>query len=134
MRELKLRIWEPNLKNMRVFGEDLQAIYFTKEGSIDHIVLRGKWGAEYCSDYILMHYTGLEDKNGAEYADSDIMEWRQGDYVSQRLEKVVWHEAGWWIADLLIEGDLLMPLTAKQAKLRTIIGNIYENPELSEAK
>ena len=61
-------------------------------------------------------YTGLHDKDGKEYADSDIMQWIQDDYTSQRLEKIVWHEAGWWIADL-IGGDLMMPLTAKQAKL-----------------
>jgi len=80
----------------------------------------------------LMQYTGLEDKKGQEYADEDIMQWIQPDYTSQRLEKVVWHDGSWWIADLQ-SGDLILSLTAVQAGLRTIIGNTYENPELAGA-
>ncbi len=74
-------------------------------------------------------YTGLKDKNGKEYYDCDIMQWIQPDYTSTRLEKVVRHDGGWWIADLKT-GEVMIPLRAKEAILRTIIGNVYENPEL----
>jgi uncharacterized phage protein (TIGR01671 family) len=74
-------------------------------------------------------FTGLSDKNNKEYFESDIMQWTQNDYISKRLEKVIWHDAGWWIADI-ITGDLLILLTNKEAVLRTIIGNLYDNPEL----
>ena len=125
MREIKFRAWSKQDNRMLWnVGVDAGgcAILDTRHRGI--MPLKG--------ESILMQYTGLKDKNGKEYADCDIMQWRQVGYTSKRLEKVVWHEAGWWIADL-ISGDLLIPLTATQAELRTIIGNIYENPELLEA-
>lgn len=79
--------------------------------------------------HALLEYTGLKDKNGIEYADQDIMQWVNDGYTSKRLEKIVWNDGAWWIADLT-SNDLLTPLTAKEAALRIIIGNVFKNTEL----
>ena len=111
-REIKFRAWDKKEQIMCCNANHLSPDWFSEHPNL-----------------VSMQYTGLEDKNGNEYVDSDIMQWIQENYTSQRLEKVVWNEVGWWIADLL-SGGLIMPLTRKEARLRTIIGNIYEHPEL----
>jgi len=118
MREIKFRAWDKRGKSF---------VYFTVKLGKEVFLAPDEYSEELCL------FTGLNDKNGKEIYEGDIMQWKQHDYISQRLEKVVWHESGWWIADL-ITGDLLCPLTANEAKLRTIIGNIYENPELLKEK
>jgi hypothetical protein len=78
----------------------------------------------------LMQYTGLKDKNGADYFIGDVGQFDNGDRFVLRLED--WLEVyADWIGDAACEDQVrdLYRISAAEN-----IGNIYENPELLEAK
>ncbi len=130
MREIKFRAWIPNWKMM----------FYS-----DHICMsRVKTGFEYypaailldngkqppddmpnTDNIILMQYTGLKDKNGREIYEGDIVRggWdsetpRLVEFIEGGFEPFSRHtgEAGEWYGGV------------------SVIGNIYENAELLEAK
>lgn len=76
----------------------------------------------------LMQYTGLKDKNDIEIYEGDILD------AGDRIVKVVWHKyAGQWDTDFIkYKGEQSSNgLFNSDWKYRTtVIGNIYENPEL----
>ena len=82
--------------------------------------------------YILMQYTGLEDKNGKEIYEGDVL--NNGHYKTQ----VYWneHTGAWSHRSTNVDDALYIYLasntTFDQELLFEIIGNIYENPELAE--
>ena len=132
MREHKYRAWHKTREVMVHF--DIMTITKTYHPGYWHTADLGGFDCELDDPNLyseLMEYTGQKDKNGTEYADSDIMQWIQRDYTSQRLEKVFWNDGCWWVADLITSG-LLTRLTQREASYRTIIGNIHENPELKD--
>jgi len=76
--------------------------------------------AEHISDYILMQYTGLKDKNGKEIYEGDII---REDFNKQLYE--VCYNMGSYTAEC--RGYRFQLFTIKDFE---IIGNIYENPDL----
>ena len=68
--------------------------------------------------------TGLKDKNGKEICEGDIMKW---DDSGDTLE-VRWIDSSWQLFGSYNK------LASHSWKNGTIIGNIYENPELKTAK
>lgn len=74
----------------------------------------------------LMQYTGLKDKNGTEVYDGDILHMKDG---TRNPYVVVWAEVftGWGLRGNI--GELVTWLVEYIGEL-TVIGNIYENPEL----
>lgn len=86
------------------------------------------------SDYILMQYTGLKDKNGKEIYEGDIVfsgEEKKcemcGIYKCRNKYPVVWNEEyhSWYLGE---QGEGGAPYCNKPLE---VIGNIYENPELT---
>jgi len=73
--------------------------------------------------YILMQYTGLNDKNDRKIWDGDII----GYYDA--IGEVYFEDGAFLVRDDHCEGDLLSDWMAGE---RLVIGNIYENPELLE--
>lgn len=86
-------------------------------------------------DVIVMQFTGLHDKNGKEIYEGDILQWTDGDMWKGVVE---WSEGD---ADFLLDNPhaslggfetrpTLNGLDSIRSKGYSVIGNIYENPEL----
>lgn len=126
MKELKLRAWD-DYNNEMIYTDDTGWEYFGCQ-ILDHNDL-------YCdldedSRYPVMQYVGLNDKNGKEIYEGDIVEisreqWENPhgiDYPLQgKLKFKIEYE----------EGSFL-PVSEMPSKHFEVIGNIYENPELLE--
>lgn len=108
MAELKLRAWNTIVKRMQYF--DLPDIENQKDKIQWHILK-------------IMLYTNKKDKNETEIYSGDIiefdaMEWGSSDnifIVEWDDHNASWNFGGGCVSDM---------------QFRTVIGNIYENPEL----
>lgn len=87
-------------------------------------------------DLVLMQSTGLVDKNGKEIFDGDIVQFEdcytETDFLYVNTGIVEWSQGSFTITnrDSVEMGDLL----DGEFLDVTIIGNVYENPELLEDK
>ena len=82
------------------------------------------------SEYQVMQYTGLTDKNGREIFEGDIVAWQHYDaeYQTQRASPVTFESACYYTK---WKGSKYRLCGWKDGVLE-VIGNIYENPELLE--
>lgn len=85
-------------------------------------------------DIILMQSTGLLDKNGKEIFENDIVEWEHKD-TGQLVRGIVKYdtELGFWGMTDDRFNDL-KPIGYLSNQRVTVLGNIYENPELVEVE
>jgi len=132
MREIKFKAYLPALGQM----VNIKAIDFEndfiKHEDVDWDVMRNKEipvkKVTSLFNCVLMQYTGLHDKNGIEIYEGDIVcIWKENKVIE-------WdeHVAGFsWKNCQMKEYLMFRKLIAKDAE---VIGNIYENPELLEAK
>jgi len=72
----------------------------------------------------LEQYTGVEDKNGVKIFEGDI--WEYGAYIGQ----IAFEYCGWTFKTVSSSKCISYPYFYSCASKGTIIGNIYENPEL----
>ena len=124
MREIKFRAWD--LMRMTTSG-----IMFNSTTSMLEIP-NG-------SGMVLMQYTGLKDKNGKEIYEGDIITNEIDDQGTKRFNP----KTGFYDYDTKKEivvvryneywGHFIFSNQSIRGKIE-IIGNIYENPELLEAK
>lgn len=110
MREIKFRAYDKERECIK----DVINIDF----NTNKIYCVGDYTFLYNGKFELMQYTGLKDKNGVEIYEGDII--KGGIYLSYEV-KWDFGECGWNIG------------TGVQHNYE-VIGNIYENPELLEAK
>lgn len=109
MRDIKFKVWD---KNNKCFVTNKNKKSETKLDYNSNQLL-------YWSNYILLQYTGLLDKNGKEIY--------EGDVIADRYHKglVEWHDGiGAWSWP---HGEDWGMIFAEDVE---IIGNIYETPEL----
>ena len=121
MREIKYRAWDIITLQMR----PVVLLQFSTGGSLEWVVVDEGEGTP--DTYIPLEYTGLKDKNGAEGYYTDILNASfQDNWV------VDWDEdEGNYYLRSLLGYD---PLPLRKMKDMVIIGNIWENHELLEAK
>lgn len=77
----------------------------------------------------LMQYTGLKDKNGKEIYEGDIIcQFKGSEYETHYIVRWRDDHAGFW---LYFKNEPHLDLNHYREKLE-VIGNIYENPELTK--
>ena len=115
MKETKFKVWD-KLKN-KMISEGVE----WNIGMIN----------EHKDDFELMQFTGLKDKNGKEIFEGDII---KATYEQEfEFGEVFWDNDS---ASFDIRGDNWKSMENLQEapQYYEVIGNIYENPELLEAK
>ncbi|BBM18353.1 hypothetical protein G15_2018 [Enterococcus avium] len=122
----KFRAWHTPFKGKK-FGQEM------KYGRVGTLLSFAEMSPD---DYILMQSTGLKDKNGVEIFEGDVVKW--GDTLGGEETPIR-------IATVKIEPDILFDSNVgifnygqfaykNTEKFLTILGNIYENPELLEVE
>lgn len=126
---IKFRAWEIAGKHMVLVGSidfRYKFIEYTYSPYNDSKFL------DFC-DVVLMQSTGLLDKNGDEIFESDIVEWEHKD-TGQLVRGIVKYdtELGFWgMTDVRFNDLRAIGYLANQRV--TVLGDIYENPELLES-
>ena len=122
-REIKFRIWDIENKEMLKVQElDFESTFYG-----GRIAIRPDQYNDYfdTEDMILMQYTGIDDKNGKEIYEGDIVKYENmtgkimffnGSFIMSNFEETEEWELG------VINEEL------------EIMGNIYDNPELLEGE
>jgi uncharacterized phage protein (TIGR01671 family) len=117
MREIKFRAWDKTNKKM-VYG-NIGFIQYENDFTVGAF---DSFGYPIQNKNVeLMQYTGLKDKNGKEIYEGDIVRWF---FMEERVSPIEYHK---WFFQPKGWGNIDLSETE-------VIGNIYENPELLEAK
>lgn len=126
----KFRAWDSWRKRMSV----VDRIYIDTEG----VRLYDDFG-EYWRDFRdakLMQSTGLLDKNGKEIFEGDVVQFEDcsetSDFLYINIGIIEWCQGGFHVTNR--DSVLMEDLLDGDSLDVTIIGNIYENPELLEEK
>lgn len=113
-REIKFRAWDKSCNKMRGIS-GLQDCFSLRSDGVCN------------EDYILMQYIGLKDKNGKEIYEGDILK------ASNSIIKIVFKGRGYEGIYLNKEEMNELPIQNNNYLHWQIIGNIYENPELTQS-
>jgi uncharacterized phage protein (TIGR01671 family) len=119
MRELKFRAWDK--EEVRMWSHD-----DIDKSDTNGIVM---WGDIFNDDteFIIMQYTGLKDKNGKEIYEGDVV--RGSGSYEDNTDKVIWQTGEFVRYGKYNDGISTIGLNHGLAWFE-VIGNIYENPEL----
>jgi uncharacterized phage protein (TIGR01671 family) len=121
MREYKFRDYDPEKKEIRYFDLD----HYDRE---EH----NSWGN-------ITEFTGLQDKNGVEIYEGDIVGDKKSWSIVIWCDKCIGWQYAWYDFDLgekichMCHGDFDITETFENGISyddEKVIGNIYENPEL----
>lgn len=133
MRVVKFRAWDKEIEKIY----PVLKIDFVEEWVSMYSKITGRH-YNWLNNLVLMQYTGLEDKNGVEIYEGDILELRANPFNKKRdLFQVVFKDGGFRDEWNNYIGQYLPPdIRNKQGgRVRLneaceVIGNIYENPKL----
>lgn len=126
MREIKFRVWDKETKNIC----EVRNIDFISE--MVQIKYQANYGVRELENVILMQFTGLQDKNGVDIYEGDILIYQHMFVDKKSVSEVIWNEKYSGFASY-VEDDERRYILEKELKNQfEVIGNIYENPELLE--
>lgn len=130
MREVKFRAWDTFKKNMFTPSSVANGVArVIRRCNIDDPVIKGSDGCNYYKDWdveqavinsILMQYTGLNDCEGTEIYEGDVIEDDEHYY-----SVVSWDENDF----MFVASDFGALCDYNGTKIK-VIGNIHQNPEL----
>ena len=123
MREIKFRSW--NGKRMLFMGKGGYCDFELSGGHVFEITEF----QEYKRDWPLMQYTGLQDKNGVEIYEGDIVKGyglHRSPLMEVKFEELTDREDGVYL------GYWFYTWAGGDMGLIEVIGNIYANPKLLE--
>ena len=144
MRDIKFRVWDKLTKHMHICGEDVHdTISFEIETNKAYYynLQNGCGSLREDSDYVLMQYTGLKDKNGKEIYEGDILELNKDgrifygtpDGLLAKKYQLVGFKDGAFMTcrnkHLIDDYDTYLWIISKYS---TVAGNIYDNKNLLE--
>lgn len=125
MREIKFRAWDSKVKQPM----------WTHEATLSLLLLQGRTlngtaseGAEeHLERFKIMQNTGLQDKNGKEIYEGDVI------LFDKEPFQVVWCRCGFQAKRLNCDITNLRDMASRAESRFEVIGNIYENQDLLEA-
>nr|DAH94191.1 MAG TPA: YopX protein [Caudoviricetes sp.] len=131
----KFRAWDKRKNVMR----DVAVLHFTKNGKtnfIEYWINPTELKSYHVRNIDLMQSTGMKDKNGVEIFEGDIVQW--GDTPD-------WEEKPIRVAVVKINPDIQFDsnvgifeygrfIYRDTERFLTVLGNVYENPELLEVE
>ncbi len=131
----KFRAWDKRKNVMR----DVAVLHFTKNGKtnfIEYWINPTELKSYHVRNIDLMQSTGMKDKNGVEIFEGDIVQW--GDTPD-------WEEEPIRVAVVKINPDIQFDsnvgifecgrfIYRDTERFLTVLGNVYENPELLEVE
>lgn len=141
MREIKFRAWDK--KHLKMI-ETIKTIRFNAissfieliESAYDLNIVNGQNSGEHnllYGDFELMQFTGLEDKNGKEVYEGDIIMFSSMQYDGELLPYIIAFDCSWggqFMAHSSLNYDYVLDNDYERYWEEEVIGNIYENPEL----
>ena len=132
MREIKFRAWDKEIEKIY----PVLKIDFVEEWVSMYSKIAGQH-YNWLNNLVLMQYTGLEDKNGVEIYEGDIVKFDPQSPCGDEFYNPRDGEIGEVIFDF--GSFVVKPIDKKRESLRfslselgdwVVVGNIYENPEL----
>ncbi|HIF1647366.1 TPA: YopX family protein [Enterococcus faecium] len=131
----KFRAWDKRKNVMR----DVAVLHFTKNGKtnfIEYWINPTELKSYHVRNIDLMQSTGMKDKNGVDIFEGDIVQW--GDTPD-------WEEEPIRVAVVKINPDIQFDsnvgifeygrfIYRDTERFLTVLGNVYENPELLEVE
>ena len=124
-REIKFRAWD-KANNKMLYGKNLWGdkgrLFLRLDGEIE----AASCGSIVTTNYVLMQYTGLKDKNGVEIYEGDWFRDKNGIKYCVTIDYIGW---------LFINGDVGYRADKFFVNIPTklngiVIGNVYEHLEL----
>lgn len=146
-REIKFRAWD---KAQECYLYDVQGAYDTLSGCVKYENGENAVYDEECFDefldndhYVVEQYTGMHDKNGREIYEGDLLRVElDDDPDSYYIAPVTWGGSDYpafdimskyWPKNVSYDTNVLSAIIAGWSEeVMSVIGNIYENPEMLE--
>lgn len=130
MRPIKFRAWD-KIRNEMCEPFTLDDIWYSIDDDGLHFGLKGNEAIAFTISerYDIEQFTGLQDKNGKDIYEGDILRYDAEGYVGRYPMKVVWHNGGFW-TQTIATSEIRAHLTREDMEGIEVIGNIHENPEL----